>query len=35
MAKEDTWEGLENLGNIMNLVKEFEKEIRKEEVRRV
>jgi len=28
MAEEDTWEGLENLNNIMELVKEFEKEIR-------
>ena len=34
-AKENIWEGLENLGNIMDLVKEFEKEIRKEEIKRV
>jgi len=35
MAEEDTWEGLENLGNMMDLVKEFEKEIREEEIRKV
>jgi len=34
-VEEDTWEGLENLENIIDLVKEFEKEIRKEEIRRV
>jgi len=34
-VEEDTWEGLENLGNIIDLVKEFEKEIREEEIRRV
>ena len=27
MAEEDTWEGLENLGNVMELVEELEKEI--------
>jgi len=32
MAEEDTWERLENLKNGMDLVEEFEKEIRKEEV---
>ena len=32
MAKEDTWEGLENLKNVINLVEEFEKEVREEEV---
>jgi len=31
MAKEDTWESKENLKNIMELVKEFEKEYRREE----
>jgi len=31
-VEEDTWEGLENLKNAMNLVKEFEKKIRKKEV---
>jgi len=31
MAKEDTWEGLENLKNVMDLVKEFEKKIKKKE----
>jgi len=34
-AEEDIWEGLENLENIINLVEEFEKKIRKEEIRRV
>ena len=33
MAKEDTWEGLENLRNVRNLVEESEKEIREKEVR--
>jgi len=33
MAEEDTWEGLENLKNMRDLVEEFEKEIREEEVR--
>ena len=33
--KEDTWERLENLGNTMELVEEFEKEIIKEEIKRV
>ena len=33
IAEEDTWEGLENLKNIRDLVEEFEKEIREEEVR--
>jgi len=32
MAEEDTWEGLVNLKNTMDLVEEFEKEIRKEEI---
>ena len=32
MAEEDTWEKLENLKNMMDLVEEFEKEIREEEV---
>ena len=35
MMKEDTWERLENLDNIMELMEEFEKEIREEEIRRV
>jgi len=35
MVEKDTWEELENLGNIIDLVKEFEKEIREEEIRRV
>ena len=32
-AEEDSWEGLENLKNTKDLIEEFEKEIRKEEVR--
>jgi len=32
MAKEDTWKELENLKNAINLVEEFEKEIREKEV---
>jgi len=32
MAEKDTWERLENLKNTMDLVKEFEKEIREEEI---
>ena len=32
IAEEDTWEGLENLKNTIDLVEEFEKEIREEEV---
>jgi len=35
IVEEDTWERLENLGNTMDLVKEFEKEIREKEIRRV
>jgi len=33
IAKEDTWEGLENLKNARDLVEEFEKKIREKEVR--
>jgi len=32
MAKEDMWERLENLKNAIDLVEEFEKEIREEEI---
>ena len=32
IAEEDTWEGLENLKNVIDLVEEFEKEIREEEI---
>jgi len=32
MAEEDTWKGLENLKNAIDLVEEFKKEIREEEV---
>jgi len=32
MVEEDTWERLEILKNVINLVEEFKKEIRKEEV---
>jgi len=35
MAEKDTWERLENLGNVMDLVEEFEKKIREEEIRKV
>ena len=35
IAKENTWEGLENLKNAMGLVEEFEKEIREEEIQQV
>ena len=34
-AEEDTWEGLENLKNTMDLVENFEKKIREEEKIRV
>jgi len=30
MAKEDTWENRENLGNVKELVEEFEREYREE-----
>ena len=32
MEEKDTWERLENLKNTMDLVEEFEKEIREEEI---
>jgi len=35
IIEEDVWEELENLENTMKLVKEFEKEIRKKDIRRV
>ena len=35
MAEEDTWEEIENLKNVIDLVKEFEKEIREEEIQQV
>ena len=34
-AKEDTWERLKSSGNVMELVKKFEKKIRREKIRRV
>ena len=34
-VKEDTWERLENLGDIIDLVENFEKEIREKEIKRV
>jgi len=34
-VEEDTWEGLKNLGNEIDLVKNFEREIRKENIRKV
>ena len=33
--EEDTWEGLDNLRDAINLVKEFEKGIKKKKIRRV
>jgi len=33
MTEKDTWEGLENLKSAIELIEEFEKEIREEEVR--
>ena len=33
--KEDTWKRLENLGNMMDLVEDFEKEIREKKIKRV
>jgi len=35
MVEEDIWEELENPGNMMDLVENFEKKIKKEEIRRV
>ena len=35
MVKENIWKELENLGNAMDLVEEFKKKIREEEIRRV
>ena len=35
IVEKDTWEELENLGNVMKLVKKFEKKIIEEEIRRV
>ena len=32
IVKKDTWEGLGNLKNTMDLVEEFEKEIREKEI---
>jgi len=32
MAEEDTWKELKNLKNAIDLVKEFEKEIKEKEV---
>jgi len=32
MAEKNTWEGLENLKNVMDLVEKFDKEIRDEEI---
>jgi len=33
--KEDTWKGLKNLRNTIELVEKFEKEIKEKELRRV
>jgi len=35
IVEKDTWEKLENLGNVMKLVKKFEKKIIEKETRRV
>ena len=35
MVEEDTWKGLKKLENMMDLVKEFEKKIREEKMKRV
>jgi len=35
IVEKDTWKGLENLGNMMELVKKFEKKIRKKEIKQV
>jgi len=35
IAEEDTWEEIGNLKNVLDLVKEFEKEIREEEIQQV
>ena len=35
IAEEDTWEEIENLKNMIDLVEEFEKEIREEEIQQV
>jgi len=35
IAEEDTWKELENLGNMIELVEKFEKEIREEKIRKV
>ena len=35
IIKRNTWKKLENLGNIIELVEKFEKEIREKEIRRV
>jgi len=34
-VEEDTWKGLGNLENTIDLVEDFEKEIRKEKIRKV
>ena len=34
-VEKDTWKGLENLGNAMDLVEEFEKKIREEKIKKV
>jgi len=35
MAKENTWEGLENLKNVMEKIEEFKKGRFEEEIRRI
>jgi len=35
IVEENTWKELKNLGNTIDLVEEFEKEIRKKEIKRI
>ena len=35
ITEKNTWKGLENLENVIDLAEEFEKEIREEEIRRL
>ena len=35
MVEENTWKELENLKNVIDLVEEFEKKIKKEEIQQV
>ena len=35
IAEKNAWEGLEDLGNVIDLLEDFEKEIREEEITKV